>query len=65
MLRNSISGYIKQTINKIASSAPPYNFTYANLKTFAELLSSLAKLDKNIIELDNDYDNYEDAYQGI
>ena len=65
MLRNSISGYIKQTINKITSSSPPYQFTYGNLKSFAELLYSLAKMDKNLIELDNDYDNYEDAYLNI
>ena len=64
MIRNSI-GLLKQTINKIASNSPPYQFTYANLKSFSELLSSLGKLDKNIIELDNDYDNYEEAYKNI
>ena len=67
MIRNSFtfSGYIKQTLNKITSSPSQYKFTYANLKSLAELLSSLSKLDKQIIDLDNDYDNYEDAYQNI
>ena len=64
MLRNSI-GLIKNTINKIASNASPYQFQYANLKTMADLLSSLSNKDKEIIDLDNDYDNYEGAYTSI
>ena len=65
MIRNSLSGIIKQTINKISSSSIPYQFTYSNLKSFTDLLSSLSSKDKEIIDLDNDYDNYEDAYKSI
>ena len=67
MIRNSFtfSGYIKQTLNKITSNPTQYKFTYAHLKSLSEILYSLSKLDKQIIDLDNDYDNYEDAYQSI
>ena len=64
MLRNSL-GIIKNTINKIASNSSPYHFTYANLKSLADSLSSLCSRDKQIIDLDNDYDNYEGAYNSI
>ena len=56
---------LKQTINKISSNTSQYQFTYANLKSFSDLLSSLSKLDRKIIDIDNDYDNYEDAYKNI
>ena len=65
MIKNSLSGIIKQTINKISSSSIPYQFIYSNLKSFTDLLSSLSSKDKEIIDLDNDYDNYEDAYKSI
>ena len=64
MLRNSL-GIIKNTINKIASNSSPYHFTYANLKSLADSLLSLCNRDKQIIDLDNDYDNYEGAYNSI
>ena len=62
---NAFTGYIKQTIKNIASNTSPYQFTYANLKSFSDLLSSLSKLDKQMIDLDNDYDNYEDCYKTL
>ena len=62
---NIFTGYIKQTIKNISSGTSPYQFTYANLKSFSDLLSSLSKLDKQMIEIDNDYDNYEDCYKTI
>ena len=62
---NIFTGYIKQTIKNIGSGTSPYQFTYANLKSFSDLLSSLSKLDKQMIEIDNDYDNYEDCYKTI
>ena len=62
---NIFTGYIKQTIKNIGSNASSYQFTYANLKSFSDLLSSLSKLDKQMIDIDNDYDNYEDCYKTI
>ena len=63
-MRNSID-YIKQTINKITSNTSPISIIYSNLKSLADLLSSLCNIDKQLLDIDNDYDNYEDAYQSI
>ena len=62
MLRNSFAGYLK---NKISSNSSSDKIIYDNLKSLAELLYSLNQIDKQLIDLDNDYDNYEDAYKNI
>ena len=64
MLRNSI-GYLKETINKISSSSSQAHLTYLNLKLFSDSLSELCHIDRQLLEIDNDYDDYEDAYKSI